>query len=72
MDASLLNSHGQLQRGLLGQPRARRFDSWQPIVDKLNEPTPTTTFGYAVGITNNRVELRVWQRRAAPGKVRVS
>lgn len=33
--------------------------SWQPIIDKLTQPTPSTAFGYAVGITNSRVELRV-------------
>jgi len=33
--------------------------NWQPIVDKISLPTPTTAFGYAVGITNSRVELRV-------------
>src|SRR5262249_47514621 len=31
----------------------------QPIVDKLDRPTPTSAFGYALSVTNGNVELRL-------------
>lgn len=32
---------------------------WHPIVDKLNQTSPTTGFGYAVGLLNSNLVLKV-------------